>query len=40
VLLYDSVENLLAAEAFEFDAAGKVTRVNCHYAPAAPEGRP
>jgi hypothetical protein len=40
VLLYDSVENLLAAEAFEFDVDGKVTRVNCHYAPATPEGRP
>ncbi|WP_439624994.1 hypothetical protein [Gemmata sp.] len=34
VLVYDSVEDLLAAEAFEFNAAGKVGRVNCHYAPA------
>jgi hypothetical protein len=32
VLVYDSVEGLLAAEAFEFDDAGKVCRVNCHYA--------
>ena len=40
VLLYDSVEGLLAAEAFEFDSGGKVTRVNCHYTPAAPEGCP
>jgi ribosomal protein S18 acetylase RimI-like enzyme len=31
VLVYDSVEGLLAAEAFEFDAAGKAYRVNCHY---------
>jgi ribosomal protein S18 acetylase RimI-like enzyme len=31
VLLYDSVENLLAAEAFEFDADRKVCRVTCHY---------
>ena len=37
VLVYDSVEGLLAAEAFEFDAGGKVCRVNCHY---APEDRP
>jgi steroid delta-isomerase-like uncharacterized protein len=34
VLVYDSVEGLLAAEAFGFDAVGKVCRVNCHYAPA------
>ena len=40
VLLYDSVEALLAAEAFEFDASGKVCRVNCHYTPAKAEGRP
>lgn len=37
VLVYDSVEGLLAAEAFEFDAGGKVTRVNCHYTPADSE---
>ena len=36
VLVYDSVEGLLAAEAFEFDASGKVCRVNCHYCPARP----
>jgi hypothetical protein len=39
VLVYDSVEDLLAAEAFEFDAVGKVTRVNCHYTPAKAEDR-
>jgi hypothetical protein len=39
VLLYDSVEGLLAAEAFEFDSGGKVTRVNCHYTPADSEKR-
>lgn len=38
VLVYDSVEGLLAAEAFEFDADGKICRVNCHYRPA--EGAP
>lgn len=35
VIVYDSVEGLLAAEAFEFDPAGKVCRVTCHYTPAA-----
>ena len=39
VLLYDSVENLLAAELFEFDAAGKVSRVRCHYTSADSEKR-
>jgi hypothetical protein len=39
VLLYDSVENLLAAEAFEFEPGGKACRVKCHYTPAAPGGR-
>ena len=34
VLVYDSVAGLLAAEAFEFDAAGRVCRAACHYAPA------
>lgn len=40
VLVYDSVENLLAAEAFEFDACGKVCRVNCHYTLATSERQP
>ncbi len=31
VLLYQSVHNLLAAEAFSFDAAGRVASVRCHY---------
>lgn len=39
VLVYESVEGLLAAEAFEFDSGGKVTRVNCHYTPADSEKR-
>jgi hypothetical protein len=39
VLVYDSVENLLAAEVFEFDAGGKVSRVRCHYTAAEPETR-
>ena len=40
VLVYESVEGLLAAEAFEFDAAGKVCRVTCHYTSTAAEARP
>jgi hypothetical protein len=39
VLLYESVENLLAAELFEFDASGKVSRVRCHYTAGEPEAR-
>jgi hypothetical protein len=39
VLVYDSVENLLAAEVFEFDASGTVSRVRCHYTAADPEAR-
>jgi ketosteroid isomerase-like protein len=39
VLVYDSVENLLAAEVFGFDASGKVCRVYCHYTSASPESR-
>ncbi len=30
-LYYQSVNNLLAAEVFEFDADGLVLRVQCHY---------
>lgn len=37
VLVYDSVEGLLAAEAFEFDAGGNVCRVTCHYTEAHSE---
>ncbi|WP_439626994.1 nuclear transport factor 2 family protein [Gemmata sp.] len=40
VLVYDSVEDLPAAEAFEFDARGKVGRVNGHYAWTVAEARP
>ena len=39
ILVYESVGGLLAAEAFEFDAAGKVCRANCHYTPADSESR-
>jgi hypothetical protein len=31
VLQYQSVNNLIAAEVFEFDDAGLVCRVQCHY---------
>lgn len=40
VIVYDSVEGLLAAEVFEFDPASKVNRMTCHYTPAVPETRP